>query len=181
MWLSMYTYSVWHHFVQFSAGYLQDSRRDQIPPEITRLIAKIPRSGGDFCTGLNASFQLRILKSFNLQLIKAKNSSELLFNIVLFYKFQVIKSLTDEDDIILNDVSEKTIKLSDVTKGITNFYGQAAHGVYSTTRETLLGNMCSFLSDTVQETIVTMASKACQVSSARLDTEKKLLRKMRAI
>ena len=62
----------------------------------------------------------------------------------------------------MNDVSEKTLKLSEVTNGITNFFGQTVHG---TSRETLLGNMCSFLSDTVQETIVTMASKACHVSS----------------
>ena len=90
----------------------------------------------------------------------------------MFNKFQVIKSLTDEDDVIMNDVTKKTIKLSEVTKGITNVFDQAAHGVYSTTRETLLGNMCNFLSDTVQETIVTMASKACHVSFTWLKTTK---------
>ena len=74
---------------------------------------------------------------------------------------QVIESLIEEDDVIMDEVIEKTNKLSDLTDGITNYFGRPE---YDTPRETMLGDMCHFLSDTVEETLVTMGTKACNVS-----------------
>ena len=74
---------------------------------------------------------------------------------------QVIESLIEEDDVIMDDVIEKTNKLSDLTDRITNYFGRPE---YDTPRETMLGDMCHFLADTVEETIVTIGTKACNVS-----------------
>ena len=59
------------------------------------------------------------------------------------------------------EIIEKTNKLSDLTEGITNFFGRPE---YDTARETMLGDMCHFLDNTMQETVVIMTSKACYVS-----------------
>ena len=71
------------------------------------------------------------------------------------------KNLITKDDVIIDAVLEKNNELSDLTKSITDFFGKPE---YNTTRETLLGNMCNFFSDTIQETIIAMATKACHVS-----------------
>ena len=55
---------------------------------------------------------------------------------------------------------QKDVQLENVTHGITSFFGKL---VYKTTRDTLLGDMCSFLSDTIEETVVVMGTKACHV------------------
>ena len=73
----------------------------------------------------------------------------------------MIESLTEEDDLIIDGVLEKTNKLADLTDFIINFFGRPG---YNTTRETLLGNTCQFLSDTMQVAIATMTTKACRVS-----------------
>ena len=72
----------------------------------------------------------------------------------------MIESLIEEDDVIMDDVIEKTNKLGDLTNGITNFFIRPE---YNTSRETMLGDMCHFLSDTVEETMVTMTTKVCRV------------------
>ena len=65
-----------------------------------------------------------------------------------------------EDDILIDEVLQKNMQLENVTHDISSFFGKL---VYSTTRDTLLGNMCSFLSYTIQEAIVIMGTKACHV------------------
>ena len=81
----------------------------------------------------------------------------------------MIESLIEEDDNIIDNVLEMTNNLDDLTDFITNFFGKP---MYKTARETMLGDMCSFMSDTIQETIVAMGTKACRVrfpqSSANL-------------
>ena len=71
-----------------------------------------------------------------------------------------MESLIEEDDMIIDDIIEKTNKLDDLTDGITNFFGRPE---YKTSRETMLGDMCHFLSDTMEEAITTMTTKACHV------------------
>ena len=73
----------------------------------------------------------------------------------------MIESLIEEDDIITDEVIEKTNKLSYLTDNITNFFGRPE---YNTSRETMLGDMCHFLDDTIQEAVATMTTKACYVS-----------------
>ena len=73
----------------------------------------------------------------------------------------MIKSLIEEDDVIIDNVMEKTNTLKDLTSGIVHFFGRTK---YNTTRETLLGDICQLLSDTIQVAIVTMTTRACRVS-----------------
>ena len=73
----------------------------------------------------------------------------------------MIESLIEEDDVIIDDVIEKTNKLGDLTENITNFFGRRE---YNTTRETLLGDICQLLSDTIEVTVITMIPRACRVS-----------------
>ena len=73
----------------------------------------------------------------------------------------MIESLIEEDDVIIDDVIEKTNKLGDLTENITNFFGRRE---YNTTRETLLGDICQLLSDTIEVTVITMTTRACRVS-----------------
>ena len=74
----------------------------------------------------------------------------------------MIESLIEEDDVIIDDVIEKTNKLGDLTNGITTFFGRPE---YNTSRETMLGDMCHFLSDTAEEILFTITTKACSVSA----------------
>ena len=113
---------------------------------------QIPRSCGDFCTGKHLNEIMKTIQRF------FRGHVFLLFNI----DTQVIESLTEEDDIIIDDVIEKTNKLSDLTDRITNYFGGPE---YNTPRETMLGDMCHFLSGTVEEILVTMTTKACRVSA----------------
>ena len=73
----------------------------------------------------------------------------------------MIKSLIEQDDVIIDDVIEKTNKLGELTDNITNFFGRPE---YNTTRETLLGDICQLLSDTIEVTVVTTTTRACRVS-----------------
>ena len=72
----------------------------------------------------------------------------------------MIESLVEEDDIIIDNVLEMTNNLDDLTNFIASFFGKP---MYNTTRETMIGDMCSFMSDTIEETIVAMGTKACHV------------------
>ena len=76
--------------------------------------------------------------------------------------FQAKQNLITKDDILIDKLLEKNNKLSEVTKSIIDFYGVPE---YNTTRELLLGDMCHFLSGTIQETIVAMGTKVCRVSA----------------
>ena len=89
----------------------------------------------------------------------------------------MIESLIEEDDVIMDDVIEKTNKLSDLTDGITNYFGRPE---YNTSRETMLGDMCHFLDDTIQEAVVTMTTKACHVSLSILTYFNTLIRENRS-
>ena len=73
----------------------------------------------------------------------------------------MIESIIEEDDIIIDGIIQKTNKLGDLTDFITGFFGRPE---YNTARETMLGDMCHFLSDAMEETINTMTMKACHVS-----------------
>ena len=64
----------------------------------------------------------------------------------------------------MKDVTEKSIKLGAFTDRITSDIGQGEHKSYNTTREALLGDLCYFLSDAIEEIVITMATKACRVS-----------------
>ena len=76
------------------------------------------------------------------------------------FNWQVTETQIREDDTIIDDVLQKNEQLHKVAHDVTNFF---ATEEYNTTRETLLGDICKFLSDTIQEAIVVMGTKACHV------------------
>ena len=60
----------------------------------------------------------------------------------------------------MDDVLQQNAQLENVAHDITSFFGKVE---YNTTRNMLLGDMCNFLSDIIQDTIVAMGTKACHV------------------
>ena len=61
---------------------------------------------------------------------------------------------------IINEVIEKTEKIHNVANSIVKFF---KHSAYNTTRDTLLGNMCNFISNTLDEALSVMGSKGCRI------------------